>query len=242
MSEYDLLAAWFRIADWAAYDLAKDGAEAVILMPLGRLPRTAAFIARHAFTSSNYRHRKLAASLAGWVQQPPPDLLTEFLQQEADRDQRLPIEDIRRLESQSVVEDIVFSAAFWARSENFRPSAVQLLRDVVERTLAGEYWNTSAYALTTLCHHQSPGCDELLMRFKDFSVNAKINHPSRPSLTQEKQFAQNLASKNPKTLQAIESVLERRQEAARIAVLDDTGRTAIDDYLHVAERFEAAAA
>jgi hypothetical protein len=23
MSEYDLLAAWFRVADWAAYDLTK---------------------------------------------------------------------------------------------------------------------------------------------------------------------------------------------------------------------------
>jgi hypothetical protein len=182
MSEYDLLAAWFRVADWAAYDLAKEGAEGIVLKPLGRHSKAATFLARSAFSSSNYQHRKLAARLAGWVQQPPLDLLAHLFQHETERDRRMPKDDFGRLETQSVVEDIVFSAAFWARREHSRPAAVQLLRDVVERTLAGEYWNSASYAMTTLFRHQVPGYSELLTRFLEFASSAKVNHPSCHSL------------------------------------------------------------
>jgi hypothetical protein len=241
MSEYDLLAAWFRIADWAAYDLTKQGAEGIVLKPLGRNSKAATLIARSGFTSTNYHYRKLAASLVGWVQLPPLDLLTQLFQQETERDRHMPKDDLGRLDTQSVVEDIVFSAAFWARREQSRPAAVQLLREVVERTLAGEYWNTASYAMTTLCRHQAPGCGELLKRFQEFASTAKVNHPSRPSLTQEKEFAQNLAAENPKTLQAIESLLDQREEAAS-ANLDENSRAALDELLQAAEKFDAAAA
>jgi hypothetical protein len=241
MSVYDLLAAWFRVADWAAYDLAKQGAEGIVLKPLGRHSKAATFIARFGFTSSNYRHRKVAASLAGWVQQSPPDLLAQLFQQELERDRRMPKDDLRRLDTQSVVEDIVFSAALWARHEHSRPPALQLLRDVVERTLAGEYWNTASYAMTTLCRHQATGCDELLTRFRKFASSAIVNHPSRPCLTQEKEFAENLAARNPKTLHAIESSLNQKEEVAS-ANLDENSRAAIEELLQAAERFEAAAA
>lgn len=241
MSEYDLLAAWFRIADWAAYDLAKDGAEGIVLRPLGRHPKAATLITRSGFTSSNYRHRKLAASLAGWIQQPPLDLLAQLFQQEAERDRRIPKDDFSRLDTQSVVEDIVFSAAFWARREQSRPAAVQLLRDIVERTLAGEYWNTASYAMTTLCRHQAPGCNELLTRFQEFASTGKVKHPSRPSLSEEMEFAQNLVAKNPKTMQAIESSLDQKEKAAN-ASLDENSRAALDDLLQAAEQFEVAAA
>jgi hypothetical protein len=127
----------------------------------------------------------------------------------------MPKDDLRRLDTQSVVEDIVFSAAFWARREHSRLPAVQLLRNIVECTLAEEYWNTASYAMTTLCRHQTPGCGELLTRFQEFASSSKVNHPSRPSLTQEKEFAQNLAAKNPKTLQAIESLLDHEEEHSR---------------------------
>src|SRR5688572_27053088 len=120
MSEYDLLAAWDRVADWAAYDLAKDGSEGVILKPLGQYSNAATVIVRQAATSTNYRYRKLAATLAGWVDHPPTDLLTRLFHQEAERDQRMPPDDFARLDMQSVVESIVFAAASWARRDHLR--------------------------------------------------------------------------------------------------------------------------
>jgi hypothetical protein len=153
----------------------------------------------------------------------------------------MPTDDFRRLETQSVVEDIVFSAAFWARRERSRAAALHLLRDVVERTLAGEYWNTVSYAMTTLCRHQSSGCGDLLARFQQFACSAKVNHPSRPCLTQEKEFAQNLAAKNPKTLHVIEALLDHKVVAAS-ANLDENSHAAVDELLQAAKQFEGGAA
>jgi hypothetical protein len=102
--------------------------------------------------------------LAGWIKQPSPDLLRDLFQQEAERDRQLPKKDFGRFDTQSVVEDIVFSAAFWARNPKSREAGFDLLRSVVEKTIGGEYWNTSSYAITTLLHHQAPGSSELLKR------------------------------------------------------------------------------
>jgi hypothetical protein len=240
MNEYDLLAAWFRVANWTAYKLFKDSAEGVVLKPLGQHSKAATFIVRSASKSSIFQHRKIAACLAGWIQRPPLDLLAELFQHEAERDQQLPKKDFGRLETQSVVEDIVFSAAFWARRERTRAAAFELLRTVVERTIAGQYWNTASYALTTLCRHQAAGHSELLIRFQQFANSAKVDHPSNPCLTQEKNYAQNLLAKDPRTLDNIELLLDQKEEAAIAVSLDEHSRAAIDELVQVAERFDAA--
>jgi hypothetical protein len=152
----------------------------------------------------------------------------------------LPKEDFGRLHTQSVVDDIVFSAAFWARNPNTREAGFDLLRSVVEKTIDGEYWNTSSYAMTTLLHHQAVGSSELLKRFHDFAMKAKVDHPSNPSLTQEKEFAQSLVAKNAKTLGVIESLLDQKVEAAAGKGLDENSRAAIDELVRFAERFDAA--
>lgn len=139
MKEYDLLAVWFRVADWAAYDLSKNGDEGIVLKPLGIHANAATFIARSAFTSSVYMHRKIGANLLGWIQQPPLSLLGELFQQEVERDSQLEQDDLKRLDSQSVVEDLVFSAAFWMRNIHSRTAAIEFLQTLVERTIAGEY-------------------------------------------------------------------------------------------------------
>jgi hypothetical protein len=240
MSEYDLLAVWFRVADWDAYDLSKDGDEGILLKPLGEYSKAATFLVRSAFSSKNYRHRKLAASLAGWIQQPPLDLLTHLFQQESERDRRLAKDDFDRLNSQSIVEDIVYSASFWARRKATRAAELQPLRDVVERTIAGEYWDNARIALTTLCRHEAPGYRELMARFQKFAASATVDHPSRPSLTQELEFAQNLAANNPETLLAIESSLDHKEEAAE-GSLDENSRAAVDELVEAAKLFEGAA-
>jgi hypothetical protein len=153
----------------------------------------------------------------------------------------LPKTDFERLSMQSVVEDIVFSAAFWARREETRAAAFELLRRVVERTIGGEYWNTASYAMTTLCRHQCLAYADLLTRFQQFAFKGKVDeHPTNTDLMQEKEFAQHLAAKNPNTLVVIESSLNQKETAATAANLDDNSRAAIDQLVKVAERFDGA--
>jgi hypothetical protein len=240
MNEYDLLAAWFRVADWAAFDLSKSGHEPIVLKPLGQFSKAATLIARAASKSSVSQHRKIAACLAGWIKKPPLDLLSQLFDQEAERDRQLPKKDYGRFDTQSVVEDIVFSAALWARNKETRDAGLDLLRAVVERTIAGEYWNTASYAITTLCHHQAAGCGELLSRFNKFANGEKVAHPSNPSLSQEKEFAQHLLANNPKTLAVIESLLDQKEESAKANNLDENSQAGIDELVQIAEEFDGA--
>lgn len=240
MDEYDLLAVWFRVADWAAYDLSKDGDEGVVLKPLGQYSKAATFIARAASKSSVAQHRKIAACLAGWIEQPPMNLLRDLFQQEVERDRRLPKQDFGRFDTQSVVEDIVSSAALWLRNSTTRDAGIDLLRSVVEKTISGEYWNSSSYAITTLLNHQAPGSDELLKQFFEYAMTAEVDHPSNPSLTQEKEFAQCLMDKNPKTLNVIESLLDQKVEAATGEGLDENSQGAINELVRYAAQYDAA--
>jgi len=237
MKEYDLLAVWFRVADWAAYDLSKNGHEGIVLKPLGIHANAATFIARSAFTSSVYMHRKIGANLLGWIQQPPLSLLGELFQEEVERDSQLEQDDLKRLDSQSVVEDLVFSAAFWMRNIHSRTAAIEFLQTLVERTIAGEYWNTASYAMTVLCQYQTRGCGDLLHRFQRFAATASVKHPCKPSLSQEKEFTESLLANNPETLGTIDSLLDQRLQSANPENLDKNSRDAINQLVWYAERF-----
>jgi hypothetical protein len=207
--------------------LMKDGVEGCILQPIGEVPAAAAELVHHTFNSDNYLRRKIAAALAGYAVSADGPLLKELFDGERTRDSALPPDSRERLYSQSVVEDVVFAAARWCRKEELRPPAVAVLADVVRRTLAGEYWNTASYAMATLRHYNEPGSAELLKQFQAFctpSLLRKVRppeHPSRPTLEQERQFAKGLAAGNPATLGSIEQVLAQKDEAARRVALDD---------------------
>ena len=188
MSKYDLDSAWFRVADWCAYDLTKDGYEGVVLQPLGQFPAAATTVVRAAAQSDNYMHRKTAASLAGWICKPETSLLDDLFCAEVTRDTNPKTDDLRRLDTQSVVEDIIFAATRWAREQSLQQSAFALLTSIVQRTIDGEYWNTSSYAMTTLVRHSADGAADLLARFQSFANGTPPQHPSRPSLTQERNF------------------------------------------------------
>lgn len=156
---------------------------------------------------------------------------------EADRDARMDPKSFSRMDTQSVVEELVFSAVRWARNEKLRPAALKFLADFVERTVNGEYWNTSSYAMTTLVRHSAPGASDLLARFQAYAQGSAPTHPSRPSLTQEKSFAENLLKKNPATLGAIEAVLDQRDQALS-AGLDENSRSLIDQLCETARAAE----
>lgn len=237
MSPYDLLAAWFRVADWCAYNLAKDGYQAIVLKPLGERSRASTLISQHAAQSDDYMHRKTAASLASWICEPHPTLLAELFQLEEQRDASLAPDDTRRLDTQSVVEDIVFAATRWARNETLRMPACQLLDAIVRKTINGQYWNTSSYAMVTLLRYSADGATELLAEFAAFAAGPPPVHPSRPSLTQEQSFAENLVNGNPKTLAAIEGVLDEQDQTVNTE-LDSDSQAVVNDLLAVATAFE----
>ena len=208
----------------------KDGIEGCILQPVGEVPEAAAELVRHTFKSDNYVRRKIAATLAGYIAAADGSLLRELFDAERTRDAALPADSRERLYSQSVVEDVVFAAARWCRREELRRPGLAVLSDVVRRTLAGEYWNTASYALATLRYYNEPGSAELLKQFQAFCTPTLLRkvrppeHPSRPTLDQERQFAKGLTAGNPGTLGSIEQVLAQKDEAARRVTLDDDTR------------------
>jgi len=202
-------------------------------------------IVRAGSSSDSYRHRKLAATLAGFLTMPTSgrepilSLLADIFELERQRDARLPKDDLGRLDMQSVVEEIVFSATRWARQTRAQAAAFALLRKVVELTVQGEYWNTASYALTTLCRYEPKQAEDLLRRFSQFATSSNVMHPGNPSLSQEREFTTALTSKNPKTLQAIESVLAERDAAVAATKLDQNSQAAINDLVQVASRYES---
>jgi hypothetical protein len=239
MRAYDLLDNWFRLSDWAAGELMKDGCESLVLKPLAKFPKASAFIIGLGARSENYQHRKLVASLTGFAPQAGAGLLRYVFEQETQRDRGLAKDDARRLFTQSVMENVVFAASRWMRDEKGRAVALEVLRAIVERAIGGEYWNSAAYALTTLCKYQAEGHGELLQRFQQFANGGRVDHPSRPSLTQEKDFARNLAARNPATLDAIEDILNQADAAADPAILDENSRSGIEALTAAARAFDA---
>ncbi len=234
---YDLFLSWFRVADWCAYSLQKHGYQALILSPLGKFSRAASVLSELAIDSDDYVHRKTAAAMLGWIEEPRPQSLSEFFVKETARDRSLAPQSPERLSGQSVVEDLVFSAARWARSDDLRPQALEFLTTIVETTIDGDYWNTSSYAMTTLVLRHPDGVDDLLEKFSEFANGPEPDHPSRPTLQQERQFAEQLLLRNPDTLQAIENVLNAQDEALDLK-LDPESERSIAELLATAERFD----
>lgn len=237
MSESDFLAQWdLQLAGFCIQDLMPDGEEAALLMPLAASPRAATLLVRHAARSSDYRQRKLAAILAGFIQDPLPGLLDELFEQESERNALALPETTEPLCSQSVVEDIVLAASRWCRREVLREPAFALLRKVVARTLIGEYWSTACYALTTLCRYEAPGVDELLQSFAAFARSSPPEHPLRPSLGTEREFIRGLLARHRETLDAIEAILDREQEAAEQVEFEEETEAAVTAFLAAARK------
>lgn len=233
----DFLETWERqLAEWCAEDLLRDGVEAALLRPLGRHGRAAAALVAHLARAEDVRRRKLAAILAGFIDDPPRQLLDELFEGESERAAAAAPESGEPLYSQSVVEDLVLAAARWCREEAPRPAAQALLRKVVERTLIGEYWGAAPFALATLVRYQAPGSAELLDSFAAFAAGAPPAHLSLPSLATEREFARALLARSPEALDAVEGMLRRQESAALGVEFDPQTRATIDAWLAAAAR------
>jgi hypothetical protein len=237
MEEDDLTTAWNKVLDWIAFGLLKEGFEGIILHPLGKYALSSTFLSRATFSSNDFNYRKVAASLPGWTNDPDQNILDEFFSYESQRDSSLPKDDFRRLECQSVVEDIVFSASRWTRTKKLRAVGLELLKSIVNRTFSGQYWNTSSYAMVTICRYSPPYAKNLLDAFYDFAHQGFVDHPSNPSLTQERTYSENLINNDKATLNSIENSLIEKDKAAKVKIKKEH-RPLIDDLIRAAKNYE----
>ncbi len=208
-----LLERWDALSNWLWDALGREGLEGAVFQLLGKETAGAECLIRHAAGFPEHQQRKLAASLAGFLVQPTTNILGELLERETARDQAAT-RFADRLYSQSVVENIVFSASRWCRRAALRPAGLAVLRRVVEQTLAGQYWNTSAYAITTLCRYDLDGSAALLRAFHAYAHTATLEHPATTTLEQEQATTTALLAGDPQALTTIDDAITHLDAAA----------------------------
>lgn len=143
-------------------NFAREGRESAALAPLAHYPNAAAWLARSMGASPNYVVRKLAAMLAGWIQDPSQLLL---LQEMLERERNRFRED--SLSANSVGEDLMFSATRWTQSQHPQVSraGADVLARMVEDALGGTPWNTAHWAVANL-YRVTGGEHEMLQRLR----------------------------------------------------------------------------
>lgn len=191
-----LIRAWEGPLAERVEELVRDGQEDAVLAPLARYPVAARFMLGYFRRSDRLLQRKLAPSLARLLgKDAPAATLDELFEAEATRradalhgettggggDNRMNA--VNRVieksagrpgfagfyDAQSVVEDVVIAARSWCGEPSRAMAAAAVLRKVVERTIAGERWNSVGRAMEELvcdCHQESR---ELLTRFETFA-------------------------------------------------------------------------
>jgi hypothetical protein len=203
-----LLPLWKSFTSFAFETYMKEGIEAPIFNKIGVHSEFAESFSRYSSHSQNYLDRKLAASLAGYISNPNQNLLSDILKLETDRDKSLPANDFERLDCQSVVEDIVFSAARWCKYNRNKQQALDVLRKVIQDSIDGQYWNTSSYAMVYLCMYAPMESKVLLTNFDKYSKGEIPKHPSNPSLVQERNHAQRLLNNDRNLFESYDRFLK----------------------------------
>jgi hypothetical protein len=236
VSASDFLGQWDRhFAEWCTEGLMPDGAEAALLAPVAACREAALQLVAHAADAEDYRQRKAAAILAGFIHHAPPEVLDELFERESERAALAAPDTSEPLYSQSVVEDVVLAAARWCRQPALRPGGLGLLRKIVERTLVGEYWSTASYAIATLCRYDAPGSEELLESFARFAAGSPPVHPANPTLSTEREFARRLLAGQREALDSVEAILQRQEEAGHEVHFEPDTERAVAAWLRLAQ-------
>lgn len=207
-----LMSSWFDVSGWLAHDLLKRGEATPILSRLAELPDPAGLLSTTLMDVDDFWERKLGATLLGLVRTTEPEYheaLADLFERERARDREVAPDDLVRLELQSVVEDVVFAAIRWSEAPAQREAGQALLRNVVEATISGEYWNSAMYALAALIDLQVPDRHELLARFAARVTGAPPAHPCRPSFEPERAFARAVKAGDSKHIASIRQSLSR---------------------------------
>ena len=231
--EEDLDTLWDSVIGAWVWDLCRDGLEAAILKPLAQYRSASLHLVDRMRGSDNFAERKVAATIVGFLgANAPADLLDQLFEAEGARD-RATKNDGERLETQSVVEDIVFAATRWCRDSERKDAGLAVLRKVVEHTLAGEYWNTSSYAMMGLARHAPADARDLLTRFTVYAKGSPPTHPSKPTMAQERDFADSIGNGK---CDGIEKDLARGEAEAAAVKWDSRGQGAYAALMAVAQQ------
>ena len=144
--------------NWLWGDLAKEGKETAVLAPLAQYPNSAAWLAGSMAMSTDYITRKLAAMLAGWIDDPKQ---THLLLDMLENERTVFIKDPTI--ANSVGEDIMFAATRWSQRTlgDVRESGICVLAGMIADALQGTPWNTAHWATANL-HAATSGQHEIL--------------------------------------------------------------------------------
>ena len=193
--EETLISTWEGPLSEQVEELLRDCHEDAVLEQLARYPVAARFMLGYFSRSNRLLQRKLAPSLARLLGKEAPsgtlDALFEaeaarraaalrgemagggnprtnavnrVIEQSADGPGLVGI-----LDAESVVEDVVIAARSWCGVPSRAMAAAAVLRKVVERTIAGERWNSVGRAMKALVCDCHQGSSELLTRFATFA-------------------------------------------------------------------------
>lgn len=170
-AQEELGLAWDAVADWATYVLMREGLESVALIPLARFTRASEWIVRQESRSDSARRRQLAAMLAGRLEDADTDLLSELFLGEARRVREAPHEDEEAaraevIDAAGVVSHVIDAAALWTRVPRQRAAALEVLRHIIEASLAGEGWTNLERAAMVLAAHGEAEDRGLLARLQ----------------------------------------------------------------------------
>lgn len=168
-------------------------------------------------------------------------MLSDILRNEADRDKALSNDAFERLLCQSVVEDIVFSAIRWCRVDQTKAAGRSVLRQVVEQTTHGTYWDTSVYAMRALAFYSPQDMNVLLEAYSALASMETLNHPSNPSLRQERKFVEQLKAGSEDVFDPIRFFFEEKDQAVQQYIISREHQRLLDALIVQAQRFDVEA-
>lgn len=252
MSVAAFLSEWDRIALGVYETLAKQGGEGYLLEKVAAYPRAALALVRHAGDSQEHSRRKLAGLVLIYLPQESDAILNGMLNAEKRRVAQAPDDAMAGPVAQAIVEHLVYAASRWCRDPASRPAALAFLRRIVEETVSGAgYWNTSSYAMTSICRWDAENARPLLERFAEMveahsflgrlrlrlAGKSAVRH-YRHGLSRERAFARQLLEGKRGAVNLIDSLLAEWESATRAAVLDEESLAVVTRLLDLCTRAE----
>ena len=159
----------------------KEGNEGTLFLPLGRHTVVAEKMAEDLFISNDETCRHYATKLIGYIEKPKRHLFVTFYRAEKIFYNTLPIGDLRRNNSHTIIEDLIISTAIRFdlvyqnnRSTNRLGSDwMNFLFEVVNDAIDEYKWNAFQLALSILSFHfyKENWYKALLAKYEDYIVH-----------------------------------------------------------------------
>lgn len=223
---------WGELCEHAAFELNGISAEGAVLDRVGRHTRTAIDIANGVSGDDDPYVRCVYALLPGFIRNVEHDLLASIWMSECHIRDSGEDPDFAQMESNAVAERVLITAVRWLRSPELRQAAADVLVDMVERFIRGEFWNDSHWAVGALLRYQDPRAPRLLERMRASPLGQE----------QFQDFLDGLAAGKPGCLGTADDLVDKADAAAAQVALPAKIRKALDEFDRRAPAYEKAAA